>query len=47
MVAGATLTMAMLCAMSSHPVDALVDAVGASKSGVDGTTTREGLDRRD
>jgi hypothetical protein len=47
MVVGATLVMALMHAMYGHPVDALVDMVGGSKSGTDEMTACAGLDQRD
>jgi hypothetical protein len=47
MVAKVTPAIALVCVISGHSVDALVDVVGESKSGTNGTTTRAGLDRRE
>jgi hypothetical protein len=43
----ATPVMALVRAISSHPMDALVDVAGGSESGTDGTTIPARLDRRD
>jgi hypothetical protein len=39
--------MVLVYAISGYPVDALVDMVGGSESGIYVTTVHAGLDRRD
>jgi len=44
---GATSAMTLVCAMSGHAVDALVDVVGGSEGDIESTIARAGLDRID